>query len=103
MLQPRRGPDLAQESLTAERRAEVGVEHLDGDVAIVLEVVREVDCRHAARAELALDAVMAGQGAGQAGEDVVVRHGGTGREGARAATEAVNMVAGGRPGYCRSL
>ena len=62
MLQLRRGPDLAQEPLAAERRAEVGMQHLDGDVAIVLEVVREIDGGHAAGAELALDAVAVGEG-----------------------------------------
>ena len=50
--------DLAQEPLTAERGAELGMQHLDGDVAIVLEIVREVDGRHAAGAELALDAIV---------------------------------------------
>ena len=49
--------DLAEEALAAERRGEVLVEDLDGDVAVVLEVVGEVDGRHAAGAELALDAV----------------------------------------------
>ena len=33
------------------------MQHLDGDVAVVPEVVGEVDGRHAASAELALDAV----------------------------------------------
>ena len=64
----------AQEPLAAERRAEVGVQDLDGDVAVVLEVVREIDGRHAAGAELALDAVAIGERRSQAREDVVVRH-----------------------------
>ena len=34
---------------------------LDGDLAIVSEVVCEIDRRHSARAELALDAVAIGQ------------------------------------------
>ena len=41
MLQPRGRPDLAQKALAAERRAEIGVQDLDGDVAIVPEVVGE--------------------------------------------------------------
>ena len=49
-----------QEALAAERRGELGMEDLDGDVAVVLEVAREVDRRHAAAAELALDAVVGG-------------------------------------------
>ena len=64
VLQLRGGLDLGEESLAAERGAEVGVQHLDGDVAIVLEVVREVDRRHPAGAEFALDAVAADQGGG---------------------------------------
>ena len=55
VIQSRRDADLAQEALAGDRACEVGLEHLDGDVAIVLEVVREVDGRHAAAAELALD------------------------------------------------
>ncbi len=66
MLQPRRGADFAQEPLGAQRRAEIGVQDLDGHVALVLEVVREVDGGHAAGAELALDAVAVGQGGGEA-------------------------------------
>ena len=65
MLQLRGRLDLAQEPLGAERGAEVGMQHLDRDVAIVLEVVREVDGRHAAGAELALDAVAVGKRGGE--------------------------------------
>ena len=50
-----------EEALGAERGGELGAQDLDGDVAIVLEVVREIDGGHAARAELALDAVAVGQ------------------------------------------
>jgi hypothetical protein len=35
MMQRRRDADLAQEALGADRRAEVRVQHLDRDVAIV--------------------------------------------------------------------
>ena len=68
VLQVRRDLDLAQESLGAEHRGELRLEHLDRDVAVVLEVVREVDRRHAARAELALDAVAVGEGGREAEE-----------------------------------
>ena len=57
--------DLGEEPLGAERRGEIGVQHLDRDVAVVLEVVREIDGRHAAAAELALDAVAIGDGSGE--------------------------------------
>ena len=62
MLQPGGGADLGEEALGAEGGAEVGMQHLDGDVAIVLEVVREVDRGHAASAEFALDGIAVGQG-----------------------------------------
>ena len=39
MLQPRRGADLGEEAFAAEGGAEVGVQHLDGDVD--LDAIRE--------------------------------------------------------------
>ena len=53
--------DLGEESLAAEHGAELRLEHFDGDVAVVLHVVREVDGRHAAGAELSLDAIAVGE------------------------------------------
>ena len=44
--------DLGEEAFGADDGAEFGLEDLDGDLAVVLEVVREVDRGHAARAEL---------------------------------------------------
>ena len=61
MLQLRSRFDLAEETFTAKRGCELGMQDLDGDIAIVFDVVREVHCRHAARPELALDAVVARQ------------------------------------------
>ena len=61
MLQPRGGLDLRQEPLAAERRTQVWMQDFDGHLAIVLVVVREVDGRHTAGTELALDAVAVGQ------------------------------------------
>ena len=46
----RSGPSVA---------GELGMQHLEGDVAVVLEVVGEVDRGHAAAPELPLDAVTA--------------------------------------------
>ena len=60
--QSRREPDLTHEALASEGFGEVGLEHLDGHRAVVLEVVREVHGGHASHAELALDAVPVGQG-----------------------------------------
>ena len=69
----RRRLDLGEEALAAERGAELRVEHLDGDVAIVLEVVGEIDGRHATRAELPLDAVASGKGGEETVDQVVHR------------------------------
>ncbi len=59
VLQVGDGLDLAQKPFGADDGGEVGAEHLDGDLAVVLEVVREVDGGHAAGAELALDPIAA--------------------------------------------
>ena len=61
MLKPRRRADLAQEALGAEGGAEVGVEDLDGDGAVVPEVVRQVHPGHAASSQLSVEAVAAGE------------------------------------------
>ena len=58
--------DLAQEALGAERLAQLGVEHLERDRPVVLEVVDQVDRGHAAPAELALDFVAVVECVGQA-------------------------------------
>jgi hypothetical protein len=55
-------PDLAQEALGPDRVRQLGVQHLEGDLALVLEVASEMDGGHAAAPELALDAVAIGQG-----------------------------------------
>ena len=77
MLQVRRDLDLAQEPLDAEHGAELGLEDLERDLALVPDVAREVDRRHAAFADLPLDGVAAGEG----GIQLVGVHGGR-REGA---------------------
>jgi hypothetical protein len=58
----RRGLDLAQEPLGADGVGQLGAQDLERDLAVVLDVVGEVDDSHAARAELALDAVVVRQG-----------------------------------------
>ncbi len=57
MLQPGRGLDLAQEPLATQGRPEIGMQHLDSDLAVMAEIVGEVHRRHAALSELALDPV----------------------------------------------
>ena len=63
--------DLGQEPLAADHGGELGVQHLDGDLAAVPQVLGEVDDGHAALADLAVEAVAVGQGRGEA-----VRRGG---------------------------
>jgi hypothetical protein len=52
--------DLVQEPLGAKHGGKFGVQHLDGDLAVVPDVVRKIDRRHAAAAELTLDRVAVG-------------------------------------------
>ena len=66
MLQFRRRLDLAQEPLGAECRAEIRMQDLDGDIAFVLEIVREENSGHTAGAKFAVDAVAVGECAGEA-------------------------------------
>ena len=72
MGKPCRDLDLPQKTLRAERCCEVGPQHLHGDLAVVLEVFREVDRGHAATTDLALDLVAVGQGGA---ETVDIGHG----------------------------
>ena len=74
MAEPRRHAYLAQESLGANGRGQPFVQDLDRDLAVELEVVREVDGGRAASPELALDGPAPGEGRGSAGE-VAVGHG----------------------------
>ena len=62
--------DLAEEPLGTECRRELGVQHLDRDLPVVLQVGREIDGGHPAAAELTLDRVAPGEGRLQTGERV---------------------------------
>src|SRR3990172_1952540 len=53
--------DLPQEPLRAQQGRELGLQNLDRDLAVVLEVLGEVDSSHASAAELALKPVAVGQ------------------------------------------
>ena len=57
MLKPRSRPDFGEKPFAAECGAKVGVKHFDGDVAVVFDITREIDSRHAALSELALNVV----------------------------------------------
>jgi hypothetical protein len=50
--------DLEQEPIPAERRANLGIQHLDGDVPVVLHIAREIHRCHAAAAKLSFDRVV---------------------------------------------
>src|SRR6185437_5948348 len=65
MLQVRRELDLFQKAFGPENRRELGVQHLDRDLAMVLEIFREIHRCHTARAKLALDAVTVGERSAQ--------------------------------------
>jgi hypothetical protein len=51
--------NLREEPLGPDDGGELGAEDLDGDFAVVLQVLREVHRGHPALAELALDGVAA--------------------------------------------
>ena len=62
VLKACRGLDLLDKALGAEDGGELGLQELEGDLAVVLEVVGEEDGGHAALAEVAVNAVAAGEG-----------------------------------------
>ena len=57
MLEDRRDLDLGEKALEPEDRAEVGIQELESDVPVVPEIAGEIDRRHSAGANLALDVV----------------------------------------------
>jgi hypothetical protein len=59
--------DLRQEPLGADHRGQLGLQNLHCHLAIVLEILREVDRSHAALTQLALDRVAVGEGGGETG------------------------------------
>ena len=69
MLEPGGEADLAEEALGAEGGGELGVEDLEGDVAVVLEVLGEEDRGHAV-AELALECITVSEAVAQDGDRV---------------------------------
>ncbi len=68
MLQTSGDGDLAREALGAECGRELLSQHLDGDLALVLQVFGKVDRCHATLPELALEAVPVGEGGGESFE-----------------------------------
>ena len=62
MMQVRGDLNLRHESFRSEDRAELRVEHLEGDVPVVPQVAREIDDGHAPSADATLDRVLALEG-----------------------------------------
>ena len=62
MLQVRRDLDLGEKPVDAKHGAEFGLQDLERDLTVVLEVAGEVHRRHAAFADFANDGVAAGEG-----------------------------------------
>ena len=58
----------AMESVRPECRTQLGLQDLDGDLSLVLQVLGEIHGRHAARAKLPLDAVAIGERLDQRGD-----------------------------------
>ncbi len=54
MLQLGGDPDLAKEPLGPDRGGDLGIEHLDGDLALVAAIPGEKDIGHAAATDLTL-------------------------------------------------
>jgi len=65
MLQSRGGLDLPSEPVGAQGSGQLWTEDLQGDGALVLEVLGQVHRRHAPAAKLALEHVPVLQGSGQ--------------------------------------
>ena len=57
MLESRSDPDLPLETFRPKAGHELGVQHLERDQAVVLEIAREIHRGHATPAELALDEI----------------------------------------------
>ena len=70
MLEIGGGRDLLEKPLGAEDRRELRSKDLDRDFPLVPEVFGEVDSRHAALAEVALELVAVGEGCGEPGGDL---------------------------------
>src|SRR3972149_7073407 len=86
--------DLAQKPIGPEGRGHLGPENLDRDLAVVLQVVGEIDRRHPATSELSLDGVAAGEGGVEALE-LIGWHDSTNLPGGPASATRRNLRHGG--------
>jgi len=67
MLEVGRRLDLGEEPLGSDHRSEFGLQNLQRDLPLVLQVVGQVDRGHTTLTEFSLDVVAAFQGCVQAG------------------------------------
>ena len=72
VLESSRDLDLGEEALDAEDRAQLRLQQLERNPAVMPDVAREVHGRHPAGANLALDLVAAREGGGQQRDGVDV-------------------------------
>ena len=77
MLEPGGDFDLAGEAVRSHGHGDLGAQNLERDLAVVLDVLGEIDRGHPALPELALDGVAVGEGLAKGVEDV---HGSTAKE-----------------------
>ena len=61
MVKVRGDLDLREEPLGADDGAELGIEKLQRDLAVMLDVAGEIDRRHSSGADLTLDRISIGQ------------------------------------------
>ncbi len=94
MLQVGGDLDLFEEPLGAEDGCEFGPQHFHRHLAVVLQVLGEIDRGHAARAEFFLDGVAVGEGGFETVE-------GVGHEGLRYGSVAVEARGGQAISECR--
>jgi hypothetical protein len=58
------------EPLAADHRRKLRLQDLQRHLAVVLDILREIDCRHPAFAESAFDLVAVAQGSRESGRDL---------------------------------
>jgi hypothetical protein len=68
VLEVGRNLDLGQETFGTDNGGQLGLEHLQRDLALVLEVIGQVDGRHPALTQLTRDGVAAFEGRVQASD-----------------------------------
>ena len=65
MVELGRNLDFPEESFGSQCGGELRPKHLDGQSAMMLQVMGQIDCGHAATPELALERVLIAQGGRQ--------------------------------------